>query len=145
MLAIAVAALGLAYLAAPRGALSGAVVIAPDSWRFLGGNELCLLETAAPQPRTVRVGCYPVEGDLYVHSHRWTDAPALFGTSWVSEVDKNQLVRVRIREQVYELRVVEVTEPAARTEILSTRGYDPVPQGIRLFRLVAREPIGMPR
>ena len=45
---------------------------------------------------------------------------------------------VRIDGRIYELRAVRVTDPALRTPILKDRGYDPVPDGIVLFRFEPR-------
>ena len=47
-------------------------------------------------------------------------------------------VRVRLGEGIYALRAVRVTDPALREPILEDRGYDPVPDGIVLFRFEPR-------
>ncbi len=47
-------------------------------------------------------------------------------------------MRVRLDDQLFELLAVPVTEPELRETILRLRGYDPVPEGIVLFRFDRR-------
>jgi len=118
----------------PAGELTGEVTAAPDSWAFVGDEQPCRLETSAPDPRSVRVGCYAVGDRLYIHSHRWTSAPRLWGKSWVEEVDKNASVRIEMSGRIYLLRAEEISDPRARSQVLINRGHDPPPAGMRLFR-----------
>ena len=134
-----VVALGVAeFLILPRGELSGPVVPAPASWEQIIDDHLCLLESRSPEPRSVRVGCYSVDGALYVHSHRWTDEPRLIGKSWVAEVARNPAVRMEHEGKIYELLAIEVSDPKQRNRILSARGHEPPPEGMHLFRFVSR-------
>jgi hypothetical protein len=122
----------------PGGELCGEVTTTPDSWAFVGDDQPCRLETSAPDPRSVRVGCYSVGDQLYIHSHRWTNVPRLWGKSWVEEVDKNASVRIAISGRIYLLRAKEISDRDARSRILVNRGHDPPPDGMRLFRFEAR-------
>lgn len=136
--ALAILLATAAWLVLPRGELAGVVSAVPNSWDFVGPDRACTIETAAPSPRSVRVGCYAVEGQLFVHSHRWADQPPRFGTSWVAEVAKNPLVRIQIDESIYELEAHEVVDEGRRATILVPRGHEPVPAGMRLFRFSSR-------
>ena len=51
----------------------------------------------------------------------------------------NPILRVRIGDRIYELRAVRVTDAAQRRTMLNERGYDPVPDGIVLFRFDPRD------
>lgn len=124
----------------PSGALSGQVAPAPESWAFDDDDQPCRLETSAPEPRSVRVGCYSVEGQLYIHSHRFTNAPRLWGRSWVEEIRENPSVRIKISDRIYLLTAEEITSEESRREILAPRGHDPPPEGMRLFRFSAITP-----
>ena len=116
-----VVALGVAeFLILPRGELSGPVAAAPASWDLIIDDHLCLLETRAPEPRSVRVGCYSVDGVLYVHSHRWADQPRFIGTSWVAEVATNPAVRMEHEGKIYELLAIEVSDPEQRNRVLGS-------------------------
>ena len=123
----------------PGGELSGDVAPPPESWAFLGNDAPCRLETAAPEPRAVRVGCYAVGDVLHVHSHRWTNAPRLWGSSWVEEIELNPAVRIEIEGVIYRLEAEEVRDEDLRTRILGDRGHVPPPQGMRLFRFFPRK------
>ena len=121
----------------PSGELSGEATPVPESWAFVGDEEPCRVETSAPEPRSVRVGCYSVDGQLYVHSHRFTNSPRPWGRSWVEEIRKNPSVRIEISDRVYRLEAIEIMDEEARCEILCPRGHEPPPDGMRLFRFVS--------
>lgn len=131
--AAVIASLALAWLVLPRGRLSGVPASVPPSWDAVGTDAPCLLETSAPEPRSVRVGCYAMDGRLYVHSHRFSDRRPLVGTSWVEAIGKNPNVRIQIEGAVYPLRANEVVDPELKRRILVPRGHDPVPSAMRLF------------
>ena len=48
-------------------------------------------------------------------------------------------VQVRVDSSLFELLAVHVTDPAERRPILEYRGYEPVPDGIALFRFDPRD------
>ena len=47
-------------------------------------------------------------------------------------------VRVRVGDSLYDLTATPVATGAQRDAILGMRGYDPVPEGILLFRFTPR-------
>jgi hypothetical protein len=53
---------------------------------------------------------------------------------WIEHPD----VKVRLGDAIYELRAVRVSDAGERDPILMDRGYEPVPEGIVLFRFDAR-------
>ena len=123
----------------PGGALSGEVAAAPAAWRgALGGDRaICEIESRPVNPHSIQLECFEREGGLYVQSHRWALAPwwpESWAEIWLAEPD----VRVRVAGRIYELQAVRVTDAALRETMLKERGYDPVPEGIVLFRFDAR-------
>jgi hypothetical protein len=124
----------------PGGALSGAVQPAPAAWtEALGGERaFCEIESRPADPHSIQLECFVVDGALHVQSHRWALAEWWPAESWAAVWLEHPDVRVRIGEALYELRAVRVVDPAVREPILRARGYDPVPEGIVLFRFEAR-------
>ena len=142
MRGLAASLLGLALGCGPvpGGALSGAVTPAPASWAEVldGDRAFCEIESRPADPHSIQLECFLVEGALFAQSHRWALAGWWPVESWAAIWLEQPDVRVRIGEQVFELRAVRVTDPAVREPILKDRGYDPVPDGIVLFRLEPR-------
>ena len=137
--ALAIFALALGCGPVPGGALRGVVSPAPASWpEALGGDRaICEIESRPADPHSIQLECFVRDGALYVQSHRWALAkwwPKSWAAIWLEEPD----VRVRIGERIYELRAVRVIDAALRLTMLNERGYDPVPDGIVLFRFDAR-------
>jgi len=138
---VAAVALGGAFLFAvlPGGRIDGPSAAPPSNWSFVGPESTCKLEFHPVEPRSVRVGCYAFGGDLYVHSHRWALVRRPLGESWAQVVTREPTIRVGLAGQVYELEATLISDPQLRHEVLSARGFDPVPGGIQLFRLRARQ------
>ena len=136
--ALAALALGLAFGCGPvpGGALDGTATPQPPDWSAaLGGDRaLCEIESRPDDVHSIQVECFLVAGELYVQSHRWALADWWPTKSWAAIWLEHPDVRVRIGERIYPLRAVRVTDPALREPILRARGYDPVPDGIVLFR-----------
>jgi hypothetical protein len=139
----ALAAAALAFASAcgpvPGGALSGEVAAAPAAWSdALGGDRaLCEIEARPADPHSIQLECFVRDGGLYVQSHRWALAewwPESWAEVWLAEPD----VRVRVGGHIYELRAERVSDAALREAMLKERGYDPVPEGIVLFRFDPR-------
>lgn len=124
----------------PGGSLSGTPSEVPASWdAALGGDRaFCEIESRPADPHSIQIECFLHDRQLYAQSHRWAMAPWWPVESWASIWLQYPDVRVRIGEQLFELRAVEVTEPGLRETILRQRGYDPVPDGIVLFRFEPR-------
>jgi hypothetical protein len=124
----------------PGGALSGVVTPAPATWaEVLGGDRaICEIESRSEDVHSIQLECFLVDGQLYVQSHRWALADWWPTQSWAAIWLEHPDVRVRIGERIYDLRAAQVTDAALREPILRERGYDPVPDGIVLFRFEAR-------
>jgi len=137
------AALGLALALGcgpvPGGRLSGEAAPLPDDWaQTLGGDRsFCEIESRPADPHSIQLECFVVDGALHAQSHRWALADWWPVESWAEIWLAHPDVRVRVGERIYDLRAVRVTDPAVREPILRARGYDPVPDGIALFRFEA--------
>ena len=75
-----------------------------------------------------------------VESHRWAQAPWWPVKSWAQVWIEHPEVRVRIGDSLYDLVATPLPAGEQRTAILAERGYDPVPDGIVLFRFDPRAP-----
>jgi hypothetical protein len=125
----------------PGGALGGTQTPQPPDWSAaLGGGDraLCEIESRSEDVHSIQLECFLVDGQLYVQSHRWALADWWPTRSWAAIWLEHPDVRVRIGERIYDLRAVQVTDAALREPILRERGYDPVPDGIVLFRFEPR-------
>jgi hypothetical protein len=138
--ALAALLLALGCGPVPGGELSGAVAPAPASWTdALGGDrKFCEIESRPEDPHSIQLECFVVGGALYAQSHRWALAGWWPTQSWAAIWLEHPDVKVRIDDRLYELRAVRETDAAVREPILKDRGYDPVPDGIVLFRFEAR-------
>ncbi len=138
--ALLIAALSLGCGPVPGGSLSGKLTPPPSEWLTLfdGDRTFCEIESRPADPHSIQLDCFLHEGRLYVQSHRWVFASWWPVESWAAIWIEEPQVRVRIGAALFELRAAHVTEPAERDLILRLRGYDPVPDGIALFRLERR-------
>jgi len=98
------------FTVVPRGRIDGPAAAPPNDWSFVSAEASCLLEFHPVEPRSVRVGCYPYGGELYVHSHRWALARRPFGESWAQVVAREPAVRVGLVGRVYELEATLVSD-----------------------------------
>jgi len=139
-LAVLALSLALGCGPVPGGALSGAPTRAPAAWaEALGGERaFCEIESRPEDVHSIQLECFVVDGQLYVQSHRWALADWWPTESWAAIWLAHSDVRVRIGERIYELRARPVADPAVREPILTARGYDPIPDGVVLFRLEPR-------
>ncbi len=147
-------AAGLAALAAlliaagcgpvPGGRLGGDVEALPTDWAPLteGLSGICEIEARPEDPHSIQLQCYEFDGALYVHSHRWALSSWYPFTSWAAIWLDHPEVRVRFDDAIYELHAERVVDAPLRQEILRSRGYDPVPDGILLFHLRPRTRAG---
>lgn len=123
----------------PAGKLSGTPAPFPENWGALteGLDGICEIESRASDPHSIQLQCYTYARKLYVHSHRWALASWYPVESWAEIWLEEPAVRVRLGDSLYALEAVAITEPALRAAVLSSRGYDPVPEGIVLFEFRA--------
>jgi len=103
-----------------------------------GERAICEIESRPADPHSIQLECFVRDGALYVQSHRWALAPWWPVQSWAAIWLEHPAVRVRIGDAIYELRAERVIAPAERQAVLAARGYDPVPDGIVLFRFAPR-------
>jgi len=124
----------------PGGSLSGSPSEVPADWSGAveDGRALCEIESRPADPHSIQLECFLYEGALYVQSHRWALASWWPVQSWAAVWIEHPDVRVRIGESLYDVTARRVTDAPERTAILSFRGYDPVPEGIVLFRFEPR-------
>jgi hypothetical protein len=124
----------------PGGSLGGTTAQPPGDWSTAleGDRAFCEIESRPADPHSIQLECFLYDGKLFVQSHRWALASWWPVTSWAAIWIAEPDVRVRLGRQLFELRAVHVTEPALRESVLRFRGYDPVPEGIALFRFDPR-------
>ena len=123
------------------GSLEGTLATSPSNWSdVLGGDRaFCEVESRPSDPHSIQLDCFVHEGRLYVQSHRWALAPWWPTQSWAAIWIEQPEVLVRIGTELFELRAVEVTDAPERNPILESRGYDPVTDGIAVFRFDDRD------
>ncbi len=125
----------------PGGSLKGTLAAYPSDWSdVLGGDRaFCEVESRPSNPHSIQLECFVHEGRLYVQSHRWALSPWWPTESWASIWIEHPEVRVRIDTTLFEVRAVQATDASERNPILEFRGYDPVPDGIAVFRFDDRD------
>jgi hypothetical protein len=132
--------LGLACGPIPGGSLDGTPAPAPADWTSVlpDAKRFCEIEARPADPHSIQLECFLVDGKLYAQSHRWALASWWPTESWAAVWIEHPDVKVRIGDALYELRAMRVVDAAERDPILVSRGYQPVPDGIVLFRFDAR-------
>lgn len=128
----------------PGGKLSGTPAPVPADWSSVveGGRKLCEIEARPEKPHSIQLECFVRDGALWAQSHRWALAKWWPVESWAAIWIAHPDVVVRLDDKLYALRAVRVTDPALRAPILHDRGYDPIPEGIVLFRFEPRGETG---
>jgi len=139
-LAALAAVLLLACGPIPGGALSGEPAPPPNDWSSVleGDARTCEVESRPSAPHSIQLECFQFEHALYVKSHRFALASWWPVKSWAAIWIAQPDVRVRIGGRLYDLRAVQVSDPAQRRAVLVPRGNYLVPEGIVLFRFEAR-------
>ncbi len=141
LLLFALAAGPLACGPIPGGSLSGNESDFPDDWtpHLDEGRAFCEIESRASDPHSIQLDCFLYEGALHVQSHRWALASWWPTESWASIWIQEPLVRLRVGQQIFDATAELVSTPVDRIPVLELRGYDPVPDGIAVFRFVPRD------
>jgi hypothetical protein len=123
----------------PGGSLGGTLAPVLPDWSAAldDGRAFCEVESRPQDPHSIQLECFVHGGALFVQSHRWALAP-WWPESWAEIWIEHPEVRVRLDDQLFELRAVLVTDAELREPVLRERGYDPVPAGIALFRFEPR-------
>jgi len=124
----------------PGGSLSGTLTPAPASWSELvpDARRICEIEARPEKPHSVQLECFLHDGQLFAQSHRWALSSWWPVESWAAIWIAHPDVRVRLGDHLFELRATHITDPPLREAVLRERGYDPVPEGIQVFRFDPR-------
>ena len=116
----------------PGTGLSGDLASAQDTdWSFLQGRTQAWVETRTWYlvPHSITVSAWADAGDLYVGCVRCDTK------IWPRRVARDDRVRLKIGDEIYERRAVRITDPGAREKIMGERGGRP---GYALFRMDPR-------
>lgn len=124
----------------PGGTLSGVVTRTPTNWAAVleDGRSLCEIESRPTDSHSIQLDCFLYQDDVYVQSHRWALAAWWPVESWAAIWILEPMVRVRIGMQIFEMEALHISDPVERRLILEFCGYDPVPDGIAVFRFAPR-------
>jgi len=112
------------------------------SWHEVSDKHRCYLKIQRQWRSAFRVNCFQIDGELHTHSNRfveynqWFSQALGFGDAWVYVVAQKPELLVAIDGEVHEMRTELVKDEQRRQTILLNRGYDPVPEAIRVYRLV---------
>jgi hypothetical protein len=127
------------YLPIAGGELKGTVSPLPIHWSELATTEIIQLESTGEEPYSVNLWMAAVGG-----------APHVFAgdnrTEWVENIAGNPDVRLKVGEQIFELRAVRVTDAAVFETFAQTweskYGNRPQNESVEetyLFRLIPRK------
>ena len=97
---------------------------------------------AARGPASIQLDCFVYERSLYVQSHRWAQVRG-GGADWAC-LDRAPGGALRIGDSLYDVSAKAITDAPERSAILTFRGYDPIPEGIVVFRFEPRTATGSP-
>ena len=123
----------------PGGQLTGEVKIVPDSWSAYSEVELLQLETRPDDPYSINIWGVGLGRDYYIASGGGGEP------NWVDYINNNPAVRLRIQDNIFELKAVRTTDEEERDQVLKRykEKYDMEAQGADaeqawLFRLDRR-------
>lgn len=124
----------------PGGTLAGVTTGIPTHWSEVldGERALCEIESRPGDPHSIQLDCFLYQDQIHVQSHRWALASWWPVESWAAIWIQQPLVRVRIGRLIFEMEALHISDPVERRQILEFRGYQPVPDGIAVFRFVPR-------
>ena len=108
------------------GALSGELKPAPADWSFVANVVEAELETNPDEPRSVTLWLGSLNGALYISSSMIRGPMLPTEREWVRDVEKDERVRLRIDEILYELRAVRVLDEgeAAAARAMMEKKYE---------------------
>jgi hypothetical protein len=104
----------------PGGKLSGTVQPVPSDWGFSDEYEDVQLETRPSDPYSVTIWGVAVGARFYVASGRGLES------AWAKYIEADPDVRLRVGENVYELRAVRTDDPQDRVRFMAAlkKKYD---------------------
>jgi hypothetical protein len=100
-------------LIVPGGALSGPVAPAPADWSDSASVDTIQLETRGDDPYSVNIWGVDLGADFYIAAASGAE------TRWAHHITDDADVRVRIAEQIYELRAMRVTDQAELERVMA--------------------------
>jgi hypothetical protein len=130
----------------PGGALSGTVKPSPADWAFVANVEQVQLETNPADPHSVNTWIGTSAGALYLPTSMIRGPKLPTEREWVRNIERDDRVRLRIGDDVYELRAERVIDASELTTAraalekkydLAAADMDPARE-IWLFRLAPR-------
>ncbi|MDE0037379.1 MAG: hypothetical protein OXU77_07435 [Gammaproteobacteria bacterium] len=116
----------------PGTGLSGTLAVDQDTdWAFIKGRTRAWVETRTRYlvPHSITVSAWADDGKLYVGC-RECDTKV-----WPRNVARDDRVRIKIGDSIYERRAVRITDPEQRAAVLGPGAGRP---GFAVFRMDAR-------
>ena len=104
----------------PGGELSGTLQSVPSDWSFSDDFQSVQLETRPEDPYSVNIWCVGLGRQLFVVSGRGVE------NAWAQHIEADPNVRLRIGENLYELRALPSDDPLDRERFMAgaTKKYD---------------------
>ncbi len=97
----------------PGGKLSGTLQPVPTDWAFSDEFEDVQLETRPSDPYSVNIWGVADGARFYIASGRGLES------TWAKHIEADSNVRLRVGENVYELRAVRTDDPQDRVRFLA--------------------------
>lgn len=91
-------------------ALPGNVELPPVDWEVADEEDVVQLETRPSDPYSINIWAVVLDSHIYV-------ATSEDGTRWTEHLADSRDVRLRVKDVIYELEAVPVTEPEERTAV----------------------------
>jgi hypothetical protein len=124
----------------PGGELSGTIEPTPSDWSFSDEFENVQLETRPDDPYSVNLWGVGDGATFYIASGRGLES------TWAKHIEADPDVRLRIGDDIYELRAARTDDPQDRTRFLAAgkkkyEGFEPTEEQTAaavLYRLESR-------
>jgi hypothetical protein len=101
------------------GKLSGEITIPPMAWSVADSTDTVQLETRLTDPYSINIWAASTGKDLYI-------ATGPDGATWTSYIEDSPMVRLRVRQRVYLLKAISISDVAERKKVSSAyvKKYD---------------------
>jgi hypothetical protein len=93
--------LGCGYVPLPGGELEGTSKPVPEDWSFLAETSIVQIETRPSDPYSVNLWAVEMGPVVYLHA-------GANRATWVEHLEADPRLRMRVDEDLYELRAVRV-------------------------------------
>ena len=123
----------------PGGQLSGMVEPFPENWSSSSEMEVVQIETRPDSPYSINIWAVDVGRSIYIASGTGPK------TDWVSHLEEEPAIRLRLENKIYELIVVKVSDPEELDRVYAryVQKYDyqsdVAPQDAWVYRLDPRD------